>query len=109
MSLRLLIPVFVALLVVSCAMPFVGSLSPEAAVREAHLDIASGHMKLYRAGTRASYTVGVESADLPLVAHLPRDDRLSHGCTDPLASEHIAYARAYNKEIVRYLRGHPST
>jgi hypothetical protein len=105
----MLISLFAALLVVSCAMPFVGSLSRDAAVREAHHDIASGHMKLYRAGTRASYTVGVESADLPLVAHLPRDDKLSHGCTDPLASEHIAYATAYNREIVRYLRGHPNT
>jgi len=68
----------------------------------------AGDMKLYGAGTYASYEVGVEPADRPLVAKLPRDDRLSHGCTDPHASEHIAYARTYNREIVRYLRGHPN-
>jgi hypothetical protein len=97
------------MLLCSCAsVPFIGSLSPQAAQREARDDIARGHMKLYRAGTYASYEVGVEPADRPLVAKLPRDNRLSHGCTDPHASEHIAYARAYNREIVRYLRGHPN-
>ena len=100
----------VAMMLASCAYaPFFGELSPQAALREAERDIASGEMKLYRAGTRASYEVGVEAADRPLVARLPRDDRLSLGCTDSQASAHIAYARAYNREIVRYLRGHQKT
>jgi hypothetical protein len=108
MLLRLVILFVSAAFSVSCAnAPFFGSLSPEAAVREAHRDIASGHMKLYRAGTRASYEVGVEQSDLALVASLPRDNRLSRGCMDSLASEHAEYARAYNTEIVHYCRAHP--
>ena len=98
------------LLLCSCAsVPFVGTLSPQAAEREARDDITRGHMKLYRAGTQACFEVGVEEADRLLVAQLPRDDRVCGGCTDPHASEHIAYARAYNREIVRYIRGHPNT
>ncbi len=98
------------MMLASCAYaPFIGDLSPQAAVREAQRDIASGHMKLYRAGTRASYEVGVDAADRPLVADLPRDDRLSLGCTDSQASAHIAYARAYNRQILQYVRGHPKT
>lgn len=99
-----------ALLAVSCSsVPLIGSLSPVAAQREAHGDIASGHMKIYIAGTRASGPVGVDSQDLALIRKLPRDQRLSKGCIDPDASAHIAYARAYNREIVRYLRGHRNT
>ena len=95
-------------LMCSCATaPLVGSLSPQAAQREAHRDIQSGHMKLYLAGTRGVYTVGVEAADLPLVKGLPRLDTLPSGCTDPNANAGITYAEAYNQEIVRYLRSHP--
>jgi hypothetical protein len=96
-------------LIACSAIPLVGSLSPQAAERVARRDIASGHMKLYRAGTIASSEVGVEPQDRALVNKLPRDDSLSRGCTDPDASAHIAYARAYNREIIRYLRGHPKT
>jgi hypothetical protein len=110
MMLRSLLLSFCALSAVACSsVPLIGSLSPQAAQREADRDIASGHMKLYRAGTIASTEVGVAPEDRALVAKLPRDDRMSHGCTDPDASAHIAYARAYNREIVHYLRGHPST
>lgn len=85
-------------------MPVVGNLSPQAAEREARRDIESGQIKLYRAGTIASTEVGVEPQDRALVSKLPRDDTMSGGCTDPDASAHIAYARAYNRVIVRYLR-----
>jgi acetyl-CoA acetyltransferase len=98
-----------AALAVSCAAtPFVGSLSPQAAAREAWRDIASGRMKLYRAGGRASTEVGVEPEDRDLVRRLPRDDSLSHGCDDPNLSFEVEYARAYNVRIVRYLRLHQS-
>jgi hypothetical protein len=102
---------FLACIVLSgcSSIPLIGSLSPQAAEREAHRDIASDHMKLYRAGTIASTEVGIKPQDRALVSKLPRDDRLSSGCTDPDASAHIAYARAYNKAIIRYLREHPQT
>lgn len=83
--------------------PGLGSLSPEAARREARRDLASGHPRLYLAGTRGTSLVGVPQADLPLVRNLPVDSRLSLGCDDPLASAHLAYARAYNQEIVNSL------
>jgi hypothetical protein len=67
-------------------------------------------MKIYFAGTIAAGPVGADSpGDWALISQLPRDNRLSKGCTDPDASIHIAYARAYNREIVRYLRGHHNT
>lgn len=96
-----------AALAVSCASaPIIGSLSPQAAAREAWRDIASGKMKLYRAGTEASYEVGVQPEDQDLVRRLPRDNSLPQGCTNPNAGSAIEYARAYNVRIVRYLRLH---
>jgi len=106
---RVLILFGIALLVGCSSVPIVGSLSPQAAQREADRDIASGRMKIYRAGTIASTEVGVALEDRGLIKRLPRDDRLSGGCTDPDASAHIAYATAYNREIVRYLRAHQRT
>jgi hypothetical protein len=106
---RALIFLVACLLCACSSMPIVGSLSPQAAQREAHRDIASGHMKIYLAGTIASHEVGVAPEDRVLIKRLPRDNRLSGGCTDPDASAHIAYATAYNREIVRYMREHPKT
>ena len=107
-----LLPLLLAVvttLVPSCAStPVFGSLSPQAAAREAWNDIASGRMKLYRAGTEASYEVGVEPEDQELVRKLPRNDSLPSGCTNPNASAAVEYARAYNVRIVRYLRLHHS-
>ena len=98
-----------AALAASCAStPIVGNLSPQAAAREAWRDIASGRMKLYRAGGIASTEVGVEPEDRDLVRRLPRDDSLSHGCDDPNLTSEVEYARAYNVRIVRYLRLHQS-
>ena len=100
----------IALLTVSCvSAPFIGSLSPQAGERAAHRDIASGRMKIYRAGTRASSEVGVEPADRAFVAQLPRDSTLPIGCTVPHASEAVDFARAYNRQIVIHFRTHPST
>jgi hypothetical protein len=91
-------------------MPPAASLTPEAAQSEARRDIASGHMKIYFAGTYAAGPVGADSPrDRVLISKLPQDHRLSRGCVDPDSQVHIAYARAYNREIVRYLRGHPNT
>jgi hypothetical protein len=110
MTLRSFLLVSFGALAVSCSsFPVVGSLSPQAAQREAHRDIQSGHMKLYLAGTIGVHTVGVEAADLALVKKLPRLDTLPSGCTNPQAGAGIDYARAYNREIVRYLRSHPVT
>ena len=99
----------VAALTCSCAStPFFGSLSPQAARRAADRDIQTGHLRVFVAGTRASTEVGIDNPeDLPLVRNLPRDRSLPIGCTAPHASEAIDYARAYNWQIVRYLRLHP--
>src|SRR6202035_5200635 len=107
---RRFVLLLVCITVCACSrIPFVGRLSPQAAEREAHRDIASGHIKLYLAGTIGVYPVGVDSADFPLVKNLPRLDTLPSGCTNPQAGAGIDYARAYNREIVRYLRSHPHT
>jgi hypothetical protein len=99
-----------ASLICSCAStPLIGSLSPQAAQREAHRDIQSGRMKIYLAGTIGTYEVGVDERDRALVAKLPRAKTLPVGCNHPEASAGIDYARAYNKEIIHYLRGQPST
>lgn len=90
-------------------MPIVGSRSPQAAQREAHRDIASGHMKIYTAGTIARHEIAIAPEDKAIVRKLPRDDSLPAGCTVPEAGPAIDYARAYNREIVRYLRRHPQT
>jgi hypothetical protein len=108
---RLLISAVFATALVSCSfVPPASSLTPDAARLEAQRDFASGRMKIYLAGTIAAGSVGVDTQrDLTLVTALPRDNRPSRGCTDPDSQVHIAYARAYNREIVRLLRGHPNT
>ncbi len=96
-----------SILFTSCAStPVFGSLSPEAAAREAWNDIASDRMKIYLAGTRATSEVGVEPEDRELVRKVPRNRSLPSGCDDPNASAAVEYARAYNIRIVRYLRMH---
>ena len=104
------LPLLVLVLCLSaCAStPLVGSLSPQAAERAAHRDIAAGHPHIYIAGTRGSSEVGVEAQDYALVARLPRDHSLPIGCTSAGASEAVGFARAYNREIVRYLRSRPN-
>jgi hypothetical protein len=104
------IAAFAALAVSCSSIPPVSSLTPEAAQSEARRDIASGHMKIYFAGTRAAGPVGADSpGDWALISRLPQDHRLSKGCIDPDSQVHIAYARAYNREIIHYLRAHPDT
>ena len=61
-------------------------------------------MKVYIAGTRASFEVGVEERDRPLVRGLPRDETLPVGCTADGSAEAQEYATAYNRAIVRHLR-----
>ena len=100
---------FVAAFSVSCASaPLIGSLSPQAARRAARRDIVGDRMRIYMAGTIASSEVGIEPADHELVARLPHDHGLPQGCTTPDAPEAVNFARAYNLEIVRYLRTHPT-
>jgi hypothetical protein len=97
-----------AAVLASCAsIPLIGDLSPLAGERAAHRDIAAGHLKIFIAGTEAAMEVGVGPADRKLVDELPRDRSLPIGCVTPNASESVEYARAYNLQIVRYLRSHP--
>ena len=104
------LPFFVlALCLSACASdPLTGSLSPQAAERAARQDIAAGRPRIYIAGTRASTEVGVEADDRALVARLPRDSSLPVGCTSPSAADAVGFARAYNREIIHYLRSHPT-
>jgi hypothetical protein len=88
--------------VTACAAP--RDFSAEAGRASAKQDIASGHMRVYIAGTEAAGEVGVESRDRPLLASLPRDRSLPIGCTVPHASEAVEFARAYNREIIHHLR-----
>ena len=89
--------------VTSCASP-PRDLSPEAGRAAARADIASGHMRIYIAGTEAAGPVGVGARDLAFVSALPRDRSLPIGCTVPHAGEAIGFATAYNREIIRHLR-----
>jgi hypothetical protein len=111
MLLQSLFSIIAAAMIVSCSStPPASSLTLEAARSEARRDIASGHMKIYFAGTYAAGPVGADApGDWAFVSKLPQDHRLSKGCVDPDSQVHIAYARAYNREIIRYLRGHPNT
>ena len=88
--------------VTACAAP--RNFSAEAGRASAKQDIASGHMRVYIAGTEAAGEVGVESRDRSLLANLPRDRSLPIGCTVPHASEAVEFARAYNLEIIHHLR-----
>ena len=110
MTLRLFIAAFALLTAACSSVPPAAALTLEAARSEARRDIASGHMKIYFAGTIASGPVGADSSSArALTSKLPEDYRLSKGCVGPNAQVYIAYARTYNREIVRYLRSHPNT
>jgi hypothetical protein len=108
---RSFLAVVLAAVAISCSStPPASSLTTEAARSEARRDIASGHMKIYFAGTRAAGPVGADApGDWALISKLPQDHRLSKGCVDPDSQVHIAYARVYNRAIIRHLRGHPNT
>ena len=110
MRLHFIIGIVFAAVAISCSStPPASNLTAEGARAEAHRDIASGHMKIYFAGTYAAGPVGADSSgDWALISKLPQDHRLSKGCTDPDSEIHIAYARAYNQVIIRYLRDHPN-
>lgn len=79
-------------------------LSRSAAVRDAKRDIASGHVRIYFAGTEAASERGLESRDVALVRKVPRDYSLPMGCTDPQALAAIDYATVYNRAIIEHFR-----
>ena len=97
-------PVIAILLMCSCVSPH-ASLTVNDAEQEALKDIRANRPKLYLAGARGTYEVGVPEIARVRLANLPRSRTLPSGCTDPLARESIAYARAYNEVIVRCLVG----
>ena len=79
-------------------------LSRRAAVRDAKRDIASGHMKIFFAGTEFASERGMERRDIPFLRRVPRDYSLPMGCTDPQAEAAIEYATVYNRAIIEHLR-----
>lgn len=79
-------------------------LSRSAAIRDAKRDIASGHIRIYFAGTEAASERGLERRDVKLVRKVARDYSLPMGCTDPQALAAIDYATAYNRAIIEHLR-----
>jgi hypothetical protein len=97
-------PVAILLLsaVAACAGP--RDFSAVAGRTAAKQDIMSGHMRVYIAGTEAASEVGVESRYRALLESLPRDRSLPIGCTVSHAGEAVEFARAYNLEIIHYLR-----
>jgi hypothetical protein len=98
--------IFAAWVTCSCvSTPFASRLSPQAAQAEARRDIRSRSAKIYLAGTRGVYEVGVPESARPFVESLPRSHKLPAGCTPPDASVAVNYATAYNEEIVRYFSG----
>jgi hypothetical protein len=106
---RTLVCLLCSVLLACSSTPFFGSLSPQAAQREADRDIASGRMKIYVTGTRAAFPFGVGTVDQAVVAHLRRDHSLPSGCTVPHVDQAMEYARVYNRAIIHYLRSHPQT
>lgn len=91
-------------LLCSCAsVPYLGSLSPQTATRQARSDFAAGHPRLYLAGGYASYAPGIEGHE-KLVKRLPRDSSLA-GCTNPKLQYSKEFATAYNKEMILLLEG----
>ena len=80
-------------------------LSVAAAERDAQRDIATRHLQIYIAGEKHS-PVGIPVSDLPLVHDLPVNGSISLGIIDSRLREHVAYAEAYNRVILRYVRSH---
>src|SRR5205823_10342031 len=101
MILRLLLLLMLSVMSLFAA---TADLSPDAAKAEAQRDINAGHMKIYIAGTEGTYEPGVKKHDLTLLSKLPRDRSLPMGCTVPRAPDAIAYAEAYNRAIIRWMR-----
>jgi hypothetical protein len=105
MILRLLLLLMLSAMSLSAAGT---DLSPDAAKAEAQRDISAGLMKIYVAGTEGVYEPGIKKQDLALLSKLPRDRSLPMGCTVARAPEAIAYAEAYNRAIIRWLRSSKS-
>ena len=78
-------------------------LSVEAARNRAQKDFAAGKPVVFVAGGYASYEPGIAESQKPLVAGLPRNNSMA-GCTNPLVSQSVSFATAYNKEMVRLLQ-----
>lgn len=96
------------LMFVSCSSASNGSsgrpdFSPEAGARQARLDFAAGKPKVYEAGGYAVFEPGITVDQKALVAKLPRDGSLT-GCTNPNVQYSIAFAAAYNQQIVSLLQ-----
>src|SRR5262245_50092216 len=72
------------------------------ALRDASAAIARGQLYVCEAGTIRLYVPGVPEHELALVRELPRV-ALPSGCTEPQAFRSIAYAEAFNAEILRHL------
>lgn len=97
--------VFAGLLLISvagCAGPYYFSdvRVRQEAREDARATIARGELVLCEAGTYAIYTPGISAVDLDVVRELPRR-RLPSGCVNPKAERSIAYAEAFNDEILR--------
>jgi hypothetical protein len=73
------------------------------ALRDAQTVAATGQLYICEAGTIAIYTPGITTNDIPVVRDLPRR-LLPSGCTNPEAARSIAYAEAFNREILAQLR-----
>jgi hypothetical protein len=99
-----LAPIAAAILCSCVSTPLVGSLSPQAARREAERDFTAGTPKIYIAGGFAVFEPGIPDNDKAFVAKLPRDGSLA-GCTNPKVQYSVGYATAYNKEIISLIRG----
>jgi hypothetical protein len=76
--------------------------NPDNAVKEAELDIRSGHIKFYWWGSIASMPVGVP---IEVAKKYPKADA-GNGCVTndiPLRERQQEYARRYNAKIYAYI------
>ncbi len=65
--------------------------------------LAAATFTVCEAGTIATYCPGIAPADAALVRDLPHR-LLPSGCTNPQAPRSVIYARAFNEEIVRWIK-----
>ena len=85
----------------SCVSPFSEQVAKEA-LEDAATAIRTGNLYVCDAGTIAIYTPGISTTQGLLVQNLPHR-LLPSGCTHPKALRSVAYAKVFNREIVRFL------
>ena len=110
---RVVVAIFLAAAVTSCASPSTATVSrwnPASAVADAQRDIAAGHIRFAYIGGRASYAAGLPEDGrtwLYVLHHYPQLEVGPQDCEqDEYFSERKIYATRYNRVMWSYVSKH---